>query len=60
MLADAHPFLDGNGRTILLVFMELCHRAGFAIDWSRTTKDDYLAALSTEINQPSRAILISI
>ncbi|AYN16351.1 molybdenum cofactor guanylyltransferase MobA [Pseudomonas monteilii] len=57
LLADAHPFLDGNGRTILLVFMELCHRAGFAIDWSRTTKDDYLAALSTEINQPSKGHL---
>ena len=31
-LAFAHPFLDGNGRTILLVFMELCYRARFAID----------------------------
>jgi molybdopterin-guanine dinucleotide biosynthesis protein A len=57
LLADAHPFLDGNGRTILLVFMELCHRAGFAIDWSRTTKDDYLSALSAEINQPSKGHL---
>lgn len=57
LLADAHPFLNGNGRTILLVFMELCHRAGFAIDWSRTSKDDYLAALSAEINQPSKGNL---
>lgn len=48
-LAFAHPFLDGNGRTILLVFMELCYRAEFAIDWSRTSKDDYLRALSDEI-----------
>lgn len=51
-LAFAHPFLDGNGRTILLVFMELCYRASFAIDWSRTSKDDYLHALSDEIREP--------
>lgn len=51
-LAFAHPFLDGNGRTILLVFMELCYRAGFAIDWSKTTKDGYLLALSDEIRAP--------
>lgn len=51
-LAFAHPFLDGNGRTILLVFMELCYRAKFAIDWSRTNKDDYLRALSDEIREP--------
>ncbi|MGC5700737.1 Fic family protein [Pseudomonas sp. NFXW11] len=52
-LAFAHPFLDGNGRTLLLVFMELCYRAGFAIDWSRTNKNDYLQALSEEIRDPS-------
>ncbi|MGB3122831.1 MAG: cell filamentation protein Fic, partial [Pseudomonas sp.] len=46
------PFLDGNGRTILLVFMELCYRARFAIEWSRTHKDDYLRALSEEIRAP--------
>ncbi|EXF91811.1 cell filamentation protein Fic [Pseudomonas fluorescens HK44] len=51
-LAFAHPFLDGNGRTILLVFMELSYRAKFAIDWSRTSKDDYLRALSDEIREP--------
>lgn len=51
-LALAHPFLDGNGRTILLVYTELCYRAGFSIDWSKTTKDGYLAALSEEILDP--------
>lgn len=51
-LAFAHPFLDGNGRTILLVFMELCYRAEFAIDWSKTNKDHYLRALSDEIREP--------
>ena len=32
--------------------MELCYRAEFAIDWSRTNKDDYLRALSDEIREP--------
>ncbi|BCX71239.1 Fic/DOC family protein [Pseudomonas izuensis] len=58
-LAFAHPFLDGNGRTILLVFMELCYRAKFAIDWSRTNKDDYLRALSDEIREPREGNLDS-
>lgn len=56
-LALAHPFLDGNGRTILLIYTELCHRAGFSINWSHTTKDDYLAALSAEILDPSKQLL---
>ncbi|PRA34105.1 Fic/DOC family protein [Pseudomonas poae] len=56
-LAFAHPFLDGNGRTILLVFMELCYRAKFAIEWSRTNKDDYLRALSLEIGDPFKGYL---
>lgn len=53
-LALAHPFLDGNGRTILLIYTELCYRAGFSINWSQTTKDGYLAALSTEILDPRK------
>lgn len=40
--AYAHPFLDGNGRSILLVHMELCFRAGFSIAWASTCKADYL------------------
>lgn len=56
-LAFAHPFLDGNGRTILLVYMELCYRARFAIDWSKTNKEDYLRALSEEIREPFKGHL---
>ncbi|MBC3207444.1 Fic family protein [Pseudomonas sp. SWRI111] len=58
-LASAHPFLDGNGRTILLVYMELCYRGKFAIDWSKTNKDAYLRALSDEIRDPFRGHLDS-
>ncbi|WP_130928725.1 Fic family protein [Pseudomonas sp. Sample_20] len=57
LLALAHPFLDGNGRTILLIYTELCYRAGFSIDWSQTTKDGYLAALSAEILEPNERSL---
>ena len=50
--AWAHPFLDGNGRAMLLVHSELCHRAGFSIDWLSSTKDGYLNALTAELKHP--------
>jgi len=55
--AYGHPFLDGNGRTMLLVHMELCHRAGFSIAWGQTDKADYLAALTQEIDAPAAGLL---
>ncbi len=57
LFAYGHPFLDGNGRTMLIVHSELCHRAGFCIEWHRTRKADYLAALSAEIASPGKSIL---
>ncbi len=57
LFAYGHPFLDGNGRTMLLVHMELAHRAGSSVDWSATDKVDYLRALSSEIESPGRGIL---
>ena len=59
LFAYGHPFLDGNGRTMLIVHSELCYRAGFSIDWSKTTKADYLDALSKEIKNPTPGILDS-
>lgn len=56
-LAFAHPFLDGNGRTILLTFMELSFCAGFSVDWSKRNKDDYLRTLSREIREPGKGHL---
>ncbi|AGE27268.1 MULTISPECIES: Fic/DOC family protein [Pseudomonas] len=55
--AYGHPFLDGNGRTMLVVHSVLCHRAGFSISWSRTDKAAYLLALSEEIETPGKSIL---
>lgn len=57
LFAFAHPFLDGNGRTMLLVHAELCRRAGFSVNWKATCKDDYLLALAREIASPGQHIL---
>jgi cell filamentation protein len=56
-LAYGHPFLDGNGRTIMTVHSMLAQRAGFSIDWSATKKDEYLAALTKEIENPPKRYL---
>ena len=53
-LAYGHPFLDGNGRTIMTVHAELAQRAGISIDWATTDKVAYLTALTAEIDQPGK------
>ncbi|RSZ60447.1 cell filamentation protein [Massilia atriviolacea] len=55
--AWGHPFLDGNGRTMLLVHSELCARAGFAINWLASPKNAYLEALTNELAMPDKGIL---
>ena len=39
-LAYGHPFLEGNGRTIMVVHSVLADRAGLRIDWAATGKED--------------------
>jgi cell filamentation protein len=56
-LAHAHPFLDGNGRTIMVIHAVLAHRAGFSIDWAATNKNDYLSALTRELDDPGQGHL---
>jgi cell filamentation protein len=56
-LAYAHPFLDGNGRTIMVVHTELANRAGITIAWEKTDKADYLQALTKELDQPGKGHL---
>jgi len=51
-LAHAHPFLDGNGRVLMVVHNELAYRAGISIDWIKTSKNAYLEALTREIDRP--------
>lgn len=57
LFAFGHPFLDGNGRTMLLVHIELAHRAGFSIAWEKTDKTAYLKALTAEIESPGNGVL---
>jgi cell filamentation protein len=45
-LAHGHPFLDGNGRTIMVIHAVLAQRAGFSIDWAATDKNAFLEALA--------------
>ena len=56
-LARAHPFLDGNGRTIMTVHTALAARAGVAIAWQDTDKDAYLGALTKELHLPGDGLL---
>jgi cell filamentation protein len=56
-LAFGHPFLDGNGRTIMTVHSVLAQRAGFSIDWSSTDKEHYLDALTRELDSPGKGHL---
>ena len=54
-LAHAHPFLEGNGRTILTIFAELTRRAGFHVAWHEIEKDEFLTTLTDELLQPGKS-----
>jgi cell filamentation protein len=56
-LAYAHPFLDGNGRTIMVVHGVMALRAGFSVDWAATDKVGYLSALTKELDDPDKGHL---
>lgn len=56
LLCHGHPFLEGNGRTLMAVHAELCRRAGVRVAWENVAKADYLAALTRELEQPGTAL----
>lgn len=56
-LAHAHPFLDGNGRTIMAVHTVLAQRAGLSIAWHETDKAAFLSALTKEVHLPGDGYL---
>jgi cell filamentation protein, protein adenylyltransferase len=56
-LAFGHPFLDGNGRAIMVLHCVLAQRAGISIDWASTNKSDYLTALTNELDDPGKGHL---
>lgn len=49
LFAYGHPFLDGNGRTMLVIHMELCRRAGYSMAWGEVDNAVYLSMLTYEI-----------
>lgn len=53
-LAHAHPFLDGNGRTILTFHSEIMRRTEKHVEWEKTNKDDFLTALTNDLNNPDQ------
>ena len=55
--AHGHPFLDGNGRAIMVIHSILAQRAGFSVDWASTDKTDYLQALTNELDNPGKGML---
>jgi cell filamentation protein len=55
-LAYAHPFLEGNGRTILTVHSELCRRADIHIAWDEIAKADFIKSLTEELRKPGSAM----
>jgi cell filamentation protein len=54
MLAHAHPFLDGNGRTITTVHAELAARANIMIDWNTLGKAAINRALTADLLDPGQ------
>ena len=56
-LAHAHPFLEGNGRTIIVAHSEIARRAGISIDWTKADKAQYLEALTRELENPGKGEL---
>jgi cell filamentation protein len=56
-LAHAHPFLEGNGRTILTIFAELTRRSGFHVEWESIDKAQFLLTLTRESLGPGKAIM---
>jgi cell filamentation protein len=56
-LAHAHPFLEGNGRTILTIFAELTRRSGFYVEWELVDKTQFLETLTRELLGPGNSIM---
>jgi len=56
LLAYGHPFLDGNGRTLMVVHADLARRADIHIEWEHIHKLPYLAALTRELEHPGKAL----
>lgn len=52
-LAYTHPFLDGNGRAIFTFFDDHIRRTGQLLQWHNLDKDEFLLALTKQIDRPA-------
>jgi len=59
-LAYSHPFLEGNGRTILTVYADLVRRAGFHVVWEQIEKQEFLRTLTQELLEPGKGKMDSL
>jgi cell filamentation protein len=57
ILAHAHPFLKGVGRTILTIYSELSRRAEFHVQWEAIEKIKFLDTLTRELLTPGKSIM---
>lgn len=55
-LAYAHPFLDGNGRTILTIHSEIMRRNNLHVEWEETNHSDFLNVLTEDLHNPGQNI----
>ena len=56
ILAYAHPFLDGNGRSIMTLHADLARRSGFHVAWEHIGKAEFLTALTAELRKPGHEL----
>lgn len=56
LLAYGHPWLDGNGRTLMVLHADLSRRADIHIEWEHIHKLPYLSALTRELEKPGKVL----
>ena len=56
-LCHSHPFLDGNGRTLLLFHSELMRRQNAHIRWEEIAETEFLRVLTDDLNSPDAGIM---
>ena len=56
LLAHAHPFLEGNGRTLLLVHSVLAERANISINCKKIETNEFFKGFNTRIRSAQKQI----
>lgn len=53
LLCYSHPFLDGNGRSLLLVHSEMLRRSSAHIEWENVDPEAFLSTLTIDLQHPN-------